>query len=382
MRFISQIALIVICLIGVTYLGYGFEFTGKSALLMDPSSGRIFLEHNGDEALPVASVSKLMTLVLTLEAIERGEVNLDDVITASPFAASKRGTRIWLEAGEQFTLHELLLAIAVGSANDAAVAVGEFISGSEANFVEMMNRRAKELGLTSTKYVNCTGLPEEDLHNLMSAQDVATLARHALKVPGLLGYVSTYEYTMRPNTTKIPVLWNANRLLRRYYGVDGLKTGFTTDAGYCMAVTAQRDQLRLLAVTLGHKTDGERETEARALLDYGFRKYESLQLHAKDAVVGTLECPTGEPRVVNVVLPEDFHITVERGRELDLTSVTHIEKSLQAPLSPGTVVGSITIMYQEQIVGQRPLTINQEVKKTKITSLVFRLGRTMAQAIY
>lgn len=382
MRYLSQIALIMVCILSITSVALGFEFTGKAAFLIDPTSGRVFLEHNQEEVLPVASISKLMTLVLVLEAVERQEVFLDDLVTGSPFAASKRGTRIWLESGEQFTLEELLYAIAVGSANDGAVAVAEFIGGSEANFAEMMNLRGQELGLTSSVFVNSTGLPEDGEHNLMTAKDVAILARHALQVPRLLDYVSTYEYTMRPETTKIPVLWNANRLLRRYYGVDGLKTGFTTEAGYCLAVTAQRDKLRLLAVTLGHKTDEERESEARRLLDYGFRKYESVQLHAKGAVVGTLESPTGEPRIVDVVLPDDFYITVERGRELDLTSITRIEQELQAPLRSGTVVGEITVMYQDEIVGEHPLVIKQDVRKAKLSNLVVRFGRAIAQAIY
>ncbi len=187
------------------------ELGSKAAILMDPYSGRVFLEHNVEEQIPVASISKLMTLVLILEAVERGELEPDHIITASPYAASKRGTRIWLEAGEQFTLEELLFAIAVGSANDAAVAVAEYIAGSEDSFVELMNQRAAELGLTQSTFVNCTGLPvQEGSPNLMSARDVGILAAHALRVPGLMEYVSTYEYTMRPETTKIPVLWNAN----------------------------------------------------------------------------------------------------------------------------------------------------------------------------
>ncbi|NMA61854.1 MAG: D-alanyl-D-alanine carboxypeptidase [Firmicutes bacterium] len=382
LRLLSLITMVIIIFVGLSGPVYSLELTSKAGLLMDPVSGRVFLEHNSEEALPVASISKLMTLVLILEALERGEIALTDVVTASPFAASKRGTRIWLEAGEQLTLQELLYAIAVGSANDGAVAVAEYLAGSEPNFVQLMNLRAQELGLEKTVFVNCTGLPEEDQHNMMSAKDVAVLAKHALQVPTLLEYVSTYEYTMRSNTTKIPVLWNANRLLRRYYGVDGLKTGFTTEAGYCLAVTAQRDQLRLLAVTLGHKTDSDRESEARSLLDYGFRKYESLQLYAQNAVVSAYECPTGEPQVIDVVLPQDFYVTVERGRELDLTSIISLEQELSAPLAQGTVVGTITVLYQDQVVGEHPLIINQPVHKANLTTLLLRLSRALAKAIY
>ncbi len=370
------------------FLGFGaianaLELGSKAALLMDPYSGRVFLEHNMEEQLPIASISKLMTLVLILEAVERGELELDHIITASPYAASKRGTRIWLEAGEQFTLEELLYAIAVGSANDAAVAVAEYMAGSEQSFVELMNNRAGELGLTQSIFVNCNGLPvEEGRPNSMSARDVGILASHAMRVPGLMEYVSTYEYTMRPETTKIPVLWNANRLLRRYYGVDGLKTGFTTEAGYCIAVTAQREQLRLLAVTLGHEKEADRESEARALLDFGFRKYQSVLLYPQGAEVATLECPSGEPRLVPVVLAKDLYVTVERSKEMDLETVVKLDQNLTAPLAKGTVVGQISASFAAQPVGEGLLTVSQTVEKAGLGALIIRLSRALAQAVY
>ncbi|NMB21001.1 MAG: D-alanyl-D-alanine carboxypeptidase, partial [Firmicutes bacterium] len=190
----------IVLLLCLAFLGtqaLALEIGGKAYYLMDPYSGRVFLEENSDVALPVASLSKLMTLVLILEAVDRGEIGLTDLVTASPFAASKRGSRIWLEAGEQLTLEELIYAIAVGSANDAAVAVAEFIAGSEQSFVEIMETKAAELGLEVTSFRNCTGLPEDDGSNMMSARDVATLVQHALGVPRLMDYVSTYEHTMR-----------------------------------------------------------------------------------------------------------------------------------------------------------------------------------------
>ncbi len=373
---------ITLCLsIGNGYVA-ALDVGGKAYYLMDPYSGRVFLEQSGDEAFPVASISKLMTLVLVLEAVERGEIRLDDLVIASPFAASKRGSRIWLEAGEQLALGELIYAIAVGSANDAAVAVAEFMAGSETNFVDRMNARASELGLDGTFFKNSTGLPEEDGSNTMSAQNVAALVQHAMGVPHLMEYVSTYEYTMRPNTTKIPVLWNGNKLLRRYYGVDGMKTGFTTEAGYCIAATAERENFRLIAVTLGHKSEEERESAARALLDYGFRKYQSLQLYSEKDVVGTFECPTGTPRMVDVVLPSDFLVTVERGKELDLTTVIHLDSEFVLPIREGQIVGTITAFYGEEVVGASPLTVSQTVQKLGFPTLVLRLWEAMAQAIF
>lgn len=380
---ILAITIVLICLAALADPAQALELYGKAALLMDPYSGRVFYEQNGEEKLPVASVSKLMTLVLILEALHRNEISLTDLVTASPFAASKRGTRIWLEAGEQLELKEMLYAVAVGSANDAAVALAEFISGSESSFVQQMNERAAQLGLTNTVFYNCSGLPaEEGPANQMSAQDVAVLAQHALTVPKLMDFVSTYEYTMRADSTKIPVLWNPNKLLRRYYGVDGLKTGFTTEAGYCLAATAQREQLRLIAVTLGSKSETEREADARTLLDYGFRKYQSVRLYAENAVVGSLNCPTGQPRVIEVVLPNDFYVTVERGKELDLTTVVRLETGLVPPLASQTVVGTITAFYQEEVVGTNPLTIPYQVERAGLATLILRLTQALAQAVF
>ena len=379
-RWIVILVLSIFLLTGQTF---ALEIGGKAVYLMDPYSGRVFLESDSEEAFPVASVSKLMTLVLILEAVERGEIALDDVVTASPFAASKRGSRIWLEAGEQLSLNELIHAIAVGSANDAAVAVAEFVAGSEEKFVELMNQRSKELGLTASVFVNSTGLPEDEgPPNLMSAKDVATLAQYAMEVPLLMDYVAIYEYTMRAETTQIPVLWNANRLLRRYYGVDGLKTGFTTEAGYCIAATAERDNLRLIAVTLGHESEADRESATRALLDYGFRKYQSLELYPQGAVVGSLDSPNGNPRVVDVVLPNDFYITVERGKEVDLLTVMELESDLPLPVVEGQVVGTITAFYEDEVLGTNPLTVSQNVQKLSLPALVYRLAQALAQALF
>ena len=373
---------ITLCVFLITGHVAALDIGGKAHYLMDPYSGRVFLTNNGEDALPVASISKLMTLVVALEAVERDEVRLDDLVTASPFAASKRGSRIWLETGEQLTLGELIYAIAVGSANDAAVAVAEFLAGTEAGFVDLMNIRAKELGLVKTTFRNSTGLPEEGGSNMMSAQDVALLVLHAMGVPRLMDYVSTYEYTMRKDTTKIPVLWNGNKLLRRYYGVDGMKTGFTTEAGYCIAATAERENFRLIAVTLGHKSEEERESAARALLDYGFRKYQSMELYAEKEAVGLLECPTGNPRTVDVVVPKAFLVTVERGKELDLTTVVELETDSVLPITEGQVVGRITAFYGDEIVGVSPLTVSETVHKLSVPALIVRLFKAMARSVF
>ncbi|HHU61693.1 MAG TPA: D-alanyl-D-alanine carboxypeptidase [Natronincola sp.] len=383
MRFQFKFFIICILILLMTTPVPAFETSGKATLLMDANSGRILFQDNPDEQVGVASISKLMTLVLALEALERGEVSLSDEVTASPLAASKRGTRIWLEAGETLDFQELLYAVAVGSANDAAVAIAEFIAGSEQGFVDLMNRRAKELGLNSTKFINSNGLSEsDDSYNVMSALDVANLAMHAMQVPKLMSFVSTYEYTMRADTTKIPVLWNANRLLRRYYGVDGLKTGYTKEAGYCVVATAERDKLRLIGVILGQKTDADREKQARDLLDMGFRKYQSLQFYEKGTVVADVVCQNGEPRKVNVVVPDDFYITIERGKELDLETSISLDREITAPIEVSSEVGKLKVLYDDEVVGFSPLVLDRNIEKASIISLAFRLVQSLARSVH
>ena len=262
LRWIIASAIIILCT-AICVSANELDLTAKAALLMEASSGQILYAKDIDQPLPVASISKLMTLILVLEAVDAGKIALDDIVTASEYAASMGGSQVWLEKGEQLTLAELLYAVAVGSGNDASVAVAEYLAGSEPAFVALMNEKADKLGLTNTEYSNASGLPPSILgssgRQVMSARDVAVLCRYALSVPLLLDFVSTYEYTMRADSTKKPVLWNYNKLLRRYQGVDGFKTGFTTEAGHCIAATAERSDLRLIAVVLGSTSDAARK---------------------------------------------------------------------------------------------------------------------------
>jgi D-alanyl-D-alanine carboxypeptidase (penicillin-binding protein 5/6) len=362
---------------------HALELKAQAAVLMDASSGSILYEENSEVPLPVASLTKMMTLTLVLEAVERGELALSDIITASEYAASKRGSRIWLEAGEQMTLEELLYAIAVGSANDAAVAVAEYVAGSELDFVARMNQRAQELGLANSHFLNSTGLPPENgPEHTMTARDAATLARHVLSVPGMMDYVSTYEYTMRKSTTRIPVLWNSNKLLRRYSGVDGIKTGFTTAAGSCMAATAVRDGLRLIAVVLGSPSEAAREEDVRALLDYGFRRYHSYLAAAKGQAFGSIYVWNGSPHQVEAALGEDFTVTVERGREGEIRLEADLAQTLRAPLEPGTEVGTLYALLDNETLAAAPLVAPSTVGRAGFWSLMNRTIRELAEAAF
>lgn len=322
-----------------------------------------------------------MTLVLVLEALDAEKIALSDVVTTSDYAASMGGSQVWLEPGEQLTLQELLYAIAVGSANDAAVAVAEYLAGSEAAFAERMNQRAEELGLTNTEFSNASGLPPNLLggsgRQVMSARDVATLARHALTVPLLLEFVSTYEYTMRADSTKKPVLWNYNKLLRRYPGVDGLKTGFTTEAGYCLAATAERDGLRLIAVVLGSKNEASRESDVTKLLNYGFSEYTRHLVLPKQSVVGEIVVPKGIPETVNVVVSQDFFVTVKRGEQAQISTEITIYDTLSVPITTDTAVGKITAFLDGQFLSEIELIPEIDVAKAGITDLIIRIFQHM-----
>lgn len=373
-------AVIIICM-GAVGSAAELDLTAKAALLMDADSGQIFYELNIDEPLPVASISKLMTLVLVLEALNDGKVALADLVTTSEYAASMGGSQVWLEPGEQLTLEEMLYAIAVGSANDAAVAAAEYLAGSESAFASLMNQRARELGLIHSEYSNASGLPPTLLglggRQVMSARDVAELARHALTVPRLLEFVSTYEYTMRSNSTKKPVLWNNNKLLRRYQGVDGLKTGFTTEAGYCIAATAKRNELRLIAVVLGSSSEASRESDITKLLDYGFREYTTHLVIPKQTAVGEIMIPKGIPEKVNVVVSRDFYVTVKRGEQAQITTEVSIDDSLPVPLTTDISVGKITAYLKDQPVAEMELKPEVAIERASIPDLLIRIYQKM-----
>lgn len=378
------LGLVVLFSLGVN--AQELELTAKAALLMDARSGEVLYGNNIDEPLPIASITKLMTLTLVLEAVERNEIALTDLVDTTEYAASMGGSQVWLEYGEQLTLDEILYAIAVGSANDAAVAVAEFVAGSEATFVQQMNKRALELGLEQTIYTNASGLPPSllgipDGKQVMSAKDVANLSRFALSVPLLMDYVSTYEYTMRAETTKKPQLWNYNKLIRRYEGVDGFKTGFTTEAGHCLSVTAQRNDIRLIAVVLGSSSDANRESDITKLLDFGFREYTNHVIFTDGQIIDTLKFSKGEPLLVDAVLHGGFQVTVLRGEQPKITTRIEFYDQPKLPLDTNTIIGTITAHLDEKEIGQAALYSATEVKRAGITDLIIRTIQNMIDSL-
>ena len=361
---------------------------------MEARSGEVIYEKDMHAPLPMASITKIMTLVLALEAIEAGKASLDDLITTSEHAADMGGSQIWLEVGEQMTMKDMLYAIAVGSANDAAVAVAEYLSGSEASFVAEMNRRAQELGMTNTVFSNASGLPPRtlgmDAEHHSSAYDLALLSRHAVRLPHLIEMVSTHEYTMRPDTTGKPHLYTLNELLDRvlgsgrrygYPGLDGIKTGMTSEAGYCLAATAQRDGMRLISVVLGAPTKDARSKDTTTLMDYGFRTYEPVTIARPGQSLGEAVVSWCKDEKVSVSTIEELTIGVPRGSQVELTREIDWKKDLTAPLHKGEVLGELVIKRGGIEIARVDIAADYDVERANILQMLVRMSKRLLQSI-
>lgn len=335
----------------------------QAAVLIEQSTGTILYEYNPDEPRAVASITKVMTLLLTFEAIESGKISLDDTVPVSEHAFSMGGSQIWLEPGEIFTLEELVKAVCVSSANDAAVAIAEYVGGSEDAFVSMMNTRAAELGMTNTTYQNACGLDEEN--HLSTARDVAVLSCYILQnYPQVLEYTGIWTDTLRDGETH---LTNTNKLLNYYNGITGLKTGTTGDAGVCITASATREGLSLVAVVLGSASSTDRFQSAMTMLDYGFATFEAASVPQcadapQEQVVkgGAVEQVTVDYSAV----PQTLLLT--KGSGSTLSAEVQLQEVLEAPLQQGAQIGSMQIYCQESLVAEYPLLAAQTIEKLTV----------------
>lgn len=359
----------------------------KAAIVMDAATGRILFEHNAHEPLPPASVTKVMTLIMALEAVQEGRVGMDDLVAASPRAVSMGGSQIWLEIGEQMSFRDLLWAIAVGSANDAAVAVAEHLAGSEEDFARLMNERARQLGARSTRLSNASGLPPADLGidepHVMSAYDIAVLCRHAIGLPGFLEMVGTWgPVTMRPHTQARPILWNYNRMLRSYPGMDGIKTGMTREAGYSLAATALRNHVRIIAVSLGAESLDARTQDMRRLLDYGFSRLRAVQVTKAGEAYGQAPVRRGEEPSVDLVAEEDVYTTTLREHDDKPAVAVRIDGPVEAPVAAGQRLGTLVVRVDGEVVQEIPLTAAREVPRGRFGRLWLRHSRQLLEMIW
>lgn len=350
-----------------------FDLNSNSAILMEYTSGDILFEKNSHEELPPASMAKIMTMLLAMEAIEDGRADLDDRIVISEYAAGMGGSQIWLEPGEEMTLEELMKAIAIVSANDACVAVAEYLYGTEDDFVERMNERARELGLEHTYFHNTNGLPPEDPDvegTYTCAHDLAIMARKLLAYPEILEWTSTWIEYLRDGES---VLNNTNRLVRHYYGADGLKTGYTEKARFGLTGTAERNGMRFITVVMGANSSKIRFEETMQLLSYGFNSFSPLSITAEDEVIRRIDVWNARERSVELKAAEALKIPQRKGEKEETKRRVYLQKNISAPLSKGEKVGRIEVLRGDEVLSQVDLVVSRDVKKVSLFSLVLRI---------
>ncbi len=367
-------ALCVLTLLPRTAVAVELPLTSRAALLMEKTTGQILFAQNEHEALEPASVTKIMTLLLTMDAIDSGAMAYDDVVTVSANAAGMGGSQVFLAEGEKITVEELLKSVCVSSGNDAAVALAEKVSGVTELFVEQMNNRAKGLGMDDTHFVNCTGLTANG--HVTSAYDIALMSRELLtKHPDIRRFTTIWMDTIRDGTFGLA---NTNKLIRFYDGATGLKTGYTSSAGYCISATAEREGMELIAVIMKGETADKRNTDAKALLNYGFSTY-ALVSAAPEEPLPALPVSMGETEQVSLTLPEEgVTALVEKARANTLERRIELPESLTAPVAAGQPVGTLTLLDGETEVLTVPILAAEDVPRRSWGSLFVQLLRTVS----
>lgn len=335
----------------------------KSAIMIEESTGQVLFENNADEKRAPASMTKVMTLLLIMEHVENGKIKLTDMVPISENASSMGGSQVFLEAGTEMTVDELIKAICIASGNDAAVAMAEYIAGSEENFVKMMNNRAKELGMNNTNYQNPHGLDSENHYT--SARDMAVVAKELVKHQKILEYSSTYEeYLKKPDGTSTWMV-NTNKLIRYYSGLDGLKTGFTETAGYCLTATALKNDMRLITVVMGEESSEVRNKETVELLNYGFANYKKNTIVTTKTNLGTIQIKNGKKEYVNIKLKEDAADLTSNQSESKYDQKINL-KEVKAPLKIGEVVGTLDLYKDGKKINTFEITVTENIAKANM----------------
>ena len=351
---------------------------GKSALLMDVETGTVLYEKNAHEKLSPASVTKVMTMLLVMEAIDSGKIGWNDMVTASESAAAKGGSQIYLKVGEQMTVTDMLKSIAVSSANDCACAMAEHIAGSEAAFVDMMNRRAKELGMNDTNFVNCTGLDDGEAaaNHKTSAYDIALMSRELLKNhPDIKKFTTIWMDTVRNGAFGLS---NTNKLVRFYNGCTGLKTGFTSGAGYCLSSSAQREGMELIAVVMGCETSNIRTAACKGMLDYGFANFALVTPTLEDAPQVPVTLGTSD--AVKLVPEGAAGLLIDKAMKNSITTEISTEESVSAPVAKGQKLGTMIVKSGETVLAQIPLVASEDVPRLTWWDLFLQVLKQTAMA--
>lgn len=350
------------------------QINAKSCLLMDAKTGKVLFEYNADEALPPASVTKIMTLLLVFEAIDNGVIKLTDMVSVSEHAASMGGSQIYLEPGEQMSVDELLKSVVVSSANDAAAALAEYVSGSEASFVAEMNKRATELGMTNTNFENTNGLDDTAENHTISARDIAIMSRELMKHEKIFDYTTIWMDTVRNGTFGLS---NTNRLLRTYSGCTGLKTGSTAKAKFCISATAERNGLSLIAVVMGSPTRDDRNALAAKLLDFGFANY--AMYHDAEGEIDAVKV-TGGVKNSLALKNVGFDMLIDKSALSKIEKVCDVPESVPAPIKKGDKIGTVTYKNGDTVIGSSDIVADEDVEKISFLTLLPRILRRIVCA--
>lgn len=343
----------------------------KSGILLDYDSGTVIFEKEADTKLSIASLTKMTAQIIILENIEQGKIKWDDIITVSENAASFGGSQIYLEPNEKMSVEDLFKGISVASANDATVAMAEAIAGSEEEFVKLMNKKVEELGLKNTHFSNCTGLDVDNHYS--TARDLSVIARELLSHEKILEFSSIYEDYLREDTENKFWLVNTNKLVRQYQGADGLKTGHTDAAGYCLAATAKKNDMRLIAIVLGEENSKVRNSETMALLDYGFDLYEVNVIQKKGTKIDTLTLDKADKENVDIVLKENVSIFKKKtDKDIDYTTQLQLNE-IKLPVKQGDTVGKVLVKdNNNKTIATTEVTVKEDIKKIHLLGLYIR----------
>ena len=353
-----------------------FAPTAKSAILVDNLSGKVLYEKNADEKLAPASMTKLASMLIVMEAIDNGSLKFEDKVTISEEAANMGGSQVFLQAGEVYTVHDLLKSVAIASGNDAVVALAEKVGGSVSGFVDMINKRLKELGATNTNFVNPHGLDAEGHYS--TARDMSIIARELLKHEKILEFTSIYEEYLEKNDGSRIWLVNTNRLVRFYDGVDGLKTGFTKTAGYCLTATAKKDNFRLISVVMGEDTTENRSSDTVKLLNYGFNTFKINIIKTKGTILGKVRIEQGKEDSANITLLSDATELLKNTDPISEYKFNVKVKTIKAPAKNGDIVGTAEIIDQDgNIVDEVDVTVEKEIKKANILDYLLKNLKTI-----
>lgn len=352
-----------------------FDVVTDSAVLLEAETGQVLFTKNADRKLPPASVTKIMTLLIAMEKIEEGSISLNDKVTISRYSESMGGSQIYLAANTQVKLEKLLKAVTIASGNDASVAIGEYIAGTYSNFIAMMNDKAQKLGMDSTNFANSTGLP--DPNHYSTARDISIMARELTKHPQVLEWASIWTETIDLPNRKA-MLVNTNSLINKYPSMDGLKTGHTKEAGFCLAATAKKGNTRLISVVLQGDTLEEREESTIRLLDYGFNAFSKRQIATAGDQIQNIPVVNAKEKVAVGEVAKDLYVMVQKGQEKQITQDLEIKDSLKAPISKNEVVGSLTVYNDGKIISKVDVVAAQKIEEANI---IVRLWRTLVNFI-